>query len=117
MHSKIIVFNKSYNKEKKAELSLLRFLLSIDFNYKIMLRIHLKYILPIYKNINYIPSFSLGYVSANNYTDVISIYKKDYTFNYINKNSIDININIKPKQIVKNDNYFNEWSNSDNDFN
>ena len=82
-----------------------------------MLRAHLKEVLnssEIKYNF-YIPSFVIGSAKARNFTDIINIYRRNKIIDFINQNSINININIKDKREFSDDNYFFEWS-SDNEF-
>ena len=116
-NNKITLFNDSFKSEKKPELTLIRYQLVTMFNYNIILRAHLKFINNFNKYICYIPDFSMGHVKSRHYTDIISVYRQKIKVNFLNKDSISVNINIKPKQMIFKENYFNEWSNSDNEFN
>ena len=67
------------------------------------------------KNNYYIPKYSMGCVPPQKYTDVIAIIRKNKNMKFINDDSLGISINIKPKEMLNEDKYFEEFS--DNDWN
>ena len=117
LHEKKLIIQDKTFKNKTGQLAFVRYLLLNNYPNKIMLRAHLKEVLnssEIKYNF-YIPSFVIGSAKARNFTDIINIYRRNKIIDFINQNSINININIKDKREFSDDNYFFEWS-SDNEF-
>ena len=109
---KIIIKDKSFKNKKNVKLSLIRYILYNKSLDKIMTKIisldNNNKMSNIIKFNCYIPSFSINYIKALNYTDIIKIYRKNKMLDFIKDDSFSIHINISSKESFKNDNYF-KW--------
>ena len=100
---------------KPVKLSLIRFVLVSLSPYKTILRtkINENNINLLIKHNFYAPGFSMGCIRSFKYTDVLIIYRKNKILDFMNENSLQFDFNFKQKQCLKNDSYFDEWSDSD----
>ena len=114
-NKKVILYDDLFNSKEKVKLSYYRYILTSNFPNTIILKVKLsnKNYSTLPKNNYYIPKYSIGCVHSNKYSDVISIIRKNKNIKFIDDDSLGISINIKGKEMINEDKYFDEFSDHD----
>ena len=114
VNRKIVIKDKFFKSNEKAKLSLIRYVLISNINKSIMLNIEniTNNFSELERNNVYTPGFFLGYIKSFKYCDLITVYRRNKILDFINENSLKININIKVKEIKSFEKYLN-WSEID----
>jgi len=114
VNRKIVIKDKFFKSNEKAKLSLIRYVLISNIHKSIMLNIEniTNNFSELERNNVYTPGFFLGYIKSLKYCDLITVYRRNKILDFINENSLKININIKVKEIKSFEKYLN-WSEID----
>ena len=111
---KIIIKDKIFKSKKKTKLSVIRYVLISNVHRTLMLNIEniSNNFSEIERNNLYTPRFFLGYIKSIKYCDLITVYRRNKILDFINENSLNINIKVKAKDNKSFEKYLN-WSDID----